>query len=1059
MNKVFKIVFNAARGKMMVVNEATSSVQTGKKAAVTVAVVAALAAGSAVAATAEYSNQTNVTNDGGALRVLGGKSQTIKNDVFAGNKVTANGMWGGAIWNKGTLDVSDTTFDGNFAMGTHDDDGNSGGAIGAGTGSTTTITGSTFKNNEAFNDGGAIGGFGSLTIKDSHFESNTASTDTADTNPIGGGAIAFGAETVATISSVSNTLFKNNYSGTNGGAIATRQAKDATLKDATYKIDAKFVANEAKQNGGAIYNSFYKNYDSSAEGVQVSGEFLGNDALYGGAIYNAGIDANDPNDKSGGVMTITDSTFFDNEADIYGGAIFNGGKVTVKNSTFNQNYSGVGAGIATTTGSKGTVIEGSTFENNHARYDGGAIGSYNSLSVTDSVFKGNVAGYETKWDENDEYAGLGEVTVDDTAIGGGAIALGAVSKTDIVSIENTLFEGNLSGSNGGAIATRQAKYESTNPTLVDGTYKIEATFTSNEAGGDGGAIYNAFYKDYDSSAKGVQVSGQFSKNVAGNNGGAIYNAGLSADDSNDTSAGVMTIAGSTFADNTAKVAGGAIYNAGTIHFAGDNAFSGNKANGTRNDIHNVGTINVAGKLTLDGGISGNGTITFAEGSTLVARVAGSDAESTKIANDVVNNGAELQFVFDPGFSGQYQLTQGAFEGEEFTLNNSNSVFKVSTTDTKGTYSVVAQTSDAIADATGATSNQAGAILAIIKAAAPSEAPAAFKAVAQKITEALQSGNPVVIKQALAAVSAMSPTDAPVGQHVQTSTGSQVFGAVGQRFGGPKGKASGDVFAEQGLWVQGMLNKGELDDTVAVAGFDSDTYGFAMGFDGKVNDAVSVGFGYSFAKTDVDANTRKTDVDTHTIFAYGEYQPCAWYANAVMSYAWSDYEEKNSVLGQSLNAQYDAETFGFQVMTGYDFQVRNFQVTPEIGMRYFNTTQDRYTNSFGSTVSADDTDVFTAVAGVNAATTMTLGSGIVLTPEFHVAATYDMQQAEGGAFVTLVNGSSYRVEGEDLDRFGMEVGAKVSAEITDNLEVSASYEGNFRSDFASHTGMVKATYKF
>ena len=49
MNKIFKIVFNAARGKMMVVNEATSSVQTGKKAAVTVAVIGALASGSALA--------------------------------------------------------------------------------------------------------------------------------------------------------------------------------------------------------------------------------------------------------------------------------------------------------------------------------------------------------------------------------------------------------------------------------------------------------------------------------------------------------------------------------------------------------------------------------------------------------------------------------------------------------------------------------------------------------------------------------------------------------------------------------------------------------------------------------------------------------------------------------------------------------------------------------------------------------------------------------------------------------------------------------------------------
>ena len=48
MNKIFKIVFNAARGKMMVVNEATSSVQTGKKAAVTVAVASALMLGANV---------------------------------------------------------------------------------------------------------------------------------------------------------------------------------------------------------------------------------------------------------------------------------------------------------------------------------------------------------------------------------------------------------------------------------------------------------------------------------------------------------------------------------------------------------------------------------------------------------------------------------------------------------------------------------------------------------------------------------------------------------------------------------------------------------------------------------------------------------------------------------------------------------------------------------------------------------------------------------------------------------------------------------------------------
>lgn len=60
MNKIFKIVFNAARGKMMIVNEATSSVQTGKKAAVTVAVVGALMSGAAVAADLTFTSDAEV---------------------------------------------------------------------------------------------------------------------------------------------------------------------------------------------------------------------------------------------------------------------------------------------------------------------------------------------------------------------------------------------------------------------------------------------------------------------------------------------------------------------------------------------------------------------------------------------------------------------------------------------------------------------------------------------------------------------------------------------------------------------------------------------------------------------------------------------------------------------------------------------------------------------------------------------------------------------------------------------------------------------------------------
>ena len=59
MNKIFKIVWNAARGKMMVVNEATSSVQTGKKVAVTVAATTMmLFSGATMAANTPWFDET-----------------------------------------------------------------------------------------------------------------------------------------------------------------------------------------------------------------------------------------------------------------------------------------------------------------------------------------------------------------------------------------------------------------------------------------------------------------------------------------------------------------------------------------------------------------------------------------------------------------------------------------------------------------------------------------------------------------------------------------------------------------------------------------------------------------------------------------------------------------------------------------------------------------------------------------------------------------------------------------------------------------------------------------
>ena len=603
MNKVFKIVYNRARDKMMIVNEKTSSVQSGKKAAVTVAVTAALSvfASGASATTNEWMDKTfeslNGTN-GSAIYIQVNSKGTVTNSKFNNNTAT---VYGGAIFSDGELMVEDSTFENNVA-------GLVGGAIATTTGSVkTTIAGNSFKNNHSVYDGGAIGSYNGMTITNSYFEGNTAQLNkneagewvvaVEDNAAIGGGAISLGAVSNTQMASIEGTTFKANVSGKDGGAIATRKAAHANNSEATLKIEATFEGNEAYANGGAIYNTFY----AGDKGVEVAGNFTANKAgKDGGAIYNDG--AVDKAGNKGGIMTIASSTFAGNSAGRYGGAIFSDGELMVEDSTFENNVAGlVGGAIATTTGSVKTTIAGNSFKNNHSVYDGGAIGSYNGMTITNSYFEGNTA--QLNKNEADEWV---VVVEDNTAIGGGAISLGAVSKTQVASIEGTIFKANVSGKDGGAIATRKAAHANNS----EATLKIEATFEGNEAYANGGAIYNTFY----AGDKGVEVAGNFTANKAGKDGGAIYNDG--AVDKAGNKGGVMTIANSTFVGNTAGEKGGAIYNTGTLTLEGVNTFKDNTAKGNANDIYNTGLIKVEGTTMLYGGlISLDASTTFSSRAT------------------------------------------------------------------------------------------------------------------------------------------------------------------------------------------------------------------------------------------------------------------------------------------------------------------------------------------------------------------------------------------------------------------------------------------------------------
>ena len=414
---------------------------------------------------------------------------------------------------------------------------------------------------------------------------------------------------------------------------------------------------------------------------------------------------------------------------------------------------------------------------------------------------------------------------------------------------------------------------------------------------------------------------------------------------------------------------------------------------------------------------------------------------------------------------EFTILDGKVNGD-FAELSQNSRYKFEKVG-NGVYEITgtATASDTVVDA-GGTANNSATASAWDSVSLDNPSGSVQGKVANVLAELSNKTNTATGKKAYVdALTAVAPEVAPMVQQTQTETANQVFGAVSTRLTGgsistgSQGMSSGDSNPNAAVWVQGMFNKSKLDDTSKAKGFDADSNGVALGIEKHINRDVKVGAGYAYTDTDIDGFMRDTDVDTHTTIIYGEYKPSNWYVNGIATYGWSDYSEDKNVAGVGVKADYDVETFGLQAMTGYEMNVNGLGITPEAGLRYVHIKQDGYKDSADQRVSANDSDILTGVIGAKISKNFELSNGMNIKPEARIAATYDLMNDDVNSVVTLANGSAYSVNGEALDRFGIEFGAGITAELNTLVELSLGYEGKFREDYQDHTGLINAKYKF
>ena len=335
------------------------------------------------------------------------------------------------------------------------------------------MTGSAVYSNTASQIGGGVYGIESsgpgvtVNLTDTEIRGNIAQSTSA-----GGGGLAFNKGNLT----LTRVLFQDNTAYQYGGALYHANSTGISALNAV-----TMTQNTASAAGGGIYNNSgtlniisSALYTNSVPSYISTGMGSGIDIL-NGAVYVTSTLISGCSAKSGGgivigfgSLTLSNSTLINNAAGQFGGGLhitamaqvtLNGVSLEVNSAgTYND---GVGKGGAIYFSSLNPLtINRSQFIRNLSGRMGGAIYSYETISVTSTLFEGNVSGY------NNTY-------------GGGAIG---AEGNSIATVEGCLFTGNRSLGNGGALyitPNLTQQFSLVNSTLVSNTaYYYGAIYAS-----------------------------------------------------------------------------------------------------------------------------------------------------------------------------------------------------------------------------------------------------------------------------------------------------------------------------------------------------------------------------------------------------------------------------------------------------------------------------------------------------------------------------------------------------------------------------------------------------
>ena len=289
-------------------------------------------------------------------------------------------------------------------------------------------------------------------------------------------------------------------------------------------------------------------------------------------------------------------------------------------------------------------------------------------------------------------------------------------------------------------------------------------------------------------------------------------------------------------------------------------------------------------------------------------------------------------------------------------------------------------------------------------------------------------------------------------------------------GAPVGAAAGSQVSRGAFWGQFLGGYARRDTGSGSSGYSASSYGMLFGADAHLSPDVVAGLALSWLRSTAhgksDATGDRTQVDSYQATAYGTWRPDAGplYVEGLAGLGINAYDQRRSIdfTGTNALSNYNGLQYQAKLGVGYDIPVAaGLTATPVASLRFVRVENEDYKESGAGTANLSvDKQNFNSVESE-------LGGKLAYafaTPWGRTtgdARAVWLHDYTHGPIATsaAIGGSSFVTTTDRPAENGARLTLGLSLEPADGVSVRLEYEGELRSDYQSHTGLLTLRSEF